>query len=143
MPGQNGAFDPGWKFVDAGEHGQLADIPFDLTGHHHLIIDTKLSPEELKAPIAADAKHVHYGGGQTEATVTLPPGQHTLQLVLGNWSHIPHDPPVMSDIVTITVKVPHHHELVKLLEAKTAGRRFLRRVALGQHPLQSLEGVKV
>jgi len=74
------------------------------TGHHHLIIDTKLSPEALKAPIAADAKHVHYGGGQTEATVTLPPGQHTLQLVLGNWSHIPHDPPVMSEIVTITVK---------------------------------------
>jgi hypothetical protein len=74
------------------------------TGHHHLIIDAKLSPEELKAPIAADAKHVHYGAGQTEAMVTLPPGQHTLQLVLGNWSHIPHDPPVMSEIVTITVK---------------------------------------
>ena len=74
------------------------------TGHHHLIIDTKLSPEELKAPIAADAKHVHYGAGQTEATVTLPPGQHTLQLVLGNWSHIPHDPPVTSEIITITVK---------------------------------------
>jgi hypothetical protein len=74
------------------------------TGHHHLIIDTKLSPEALKAPIAADAKHVHYGGGQTEAMVTLPPGQHTLQLVLGNWSHIPHDPPVMSEIITITVK---------------------------------------
>ena len=74
------------------------------TGHHHLIIDTKLSPEALKAAIAADAKHVHYGGGQTEAMVTLPPGQHTLQLVLGNWSHIPHDPPVMSEIITITVK---------------------------------------
>jgi hypothetical protein len=74
------------------------------TGHHHLVIDTKLSPEALKAPIAADAKHVHYGGGQTEAMVTLPPGQHTLQLVLGNWSHIPHDPPVMSETITITVK---------------------------------------
>jgi Domain of unknown function (DUF4399) len=73
------------------------------TGHHHLIIDTKLSPEELRAPIAADAKHVHYGAGQTEAMVTLPPGRHTLQLVLGNWSHIPHDPPVMSEIITITV----------------------------------------
>jgi hypothetical protein len=74
------------------------------TGHHHLVIDTKLSPEALKAPIAADAKHVHYGGGQTEAMVTLPPGQHTLQLVLGNWSHIPHVPPVMSETITITVK---------------------------------------
>jgi hypothetical protein len=74
------------------------------TGHHHLIIDTKLSDDELKQPIAADAKHVHYGGGQTEAMVTLPPGQHTLQLVLGDWTHIPHVPPVMSEVVTITVK---------------------------------------
>src|SRR5262245_61010307 len=74
------------------------------TGHHHLIIDSKLSDEELKAPIAADAKHVHYGAGQTEAMVTLPPGRHSLQLVLGNWSHIPHNPPVMSPVITITVK---------------------------------------
>jgi Domain of unknown function (DUF4399) len=74
------------------------------TGHHHLIIDTKLSDEELKQPIASDAKHIHYGGGQTEAMVTLPPGQHTLQLVLGDWTHIPHVPPVMSDVVTVTVK---------------------------------------
>jgi hypothetical protein len=74
------------------------------TGHHHLIIDATLSPDELKAPIAADAKHVHYGAGQTEAMVTLPPGRHTLQLVLGNWSHIPHNPPVMSPVITVTVK---------------------------------------
>jgi hypothetical protein len=76
----------------------------DNTGHHHLIVDATLSPEELKAPIAADAKHVHYGAGQTEAMVTLPPGRHTLQLVLGNWSHIPHNPPVMSPVITVTVK---------------------------------------
>ena len=74
------------------------------TGHHHLIVDTTLSPQELKEPIASDAKHIHYGGGQTEAMVTLPPGRHTLQLVLGNWTHIPHEPPVMSPIITITVK---------------------------------------
>jgi hypothetical protein len=74
------------------------------TGHHHLIIDTALTPEELKAPIASDAKHVHFGGGQTEATVTLPPGQHTLQLVLGDWTHIPFSPPVMSPVITVTVK---------------------------------------
>jgi hypothetical protein len=74
------------------------------TGHHHLIIDSKLSPEELKAPIAADAQHLHFGAGQTEAMVTLPPGRHTLQLVLGNWTHIPHNPPVMSPVITITVK---------------------------------------
>jgi hypothetical protein len=76
----------------------------ERTGHHHLLIDSKLSDEELKRPIAADAKHVHFGGGQTETTVTLPAGSHTLQLVLGDWSHIPHNPPVMSPVITVTVK---------------------------------------
>jgi hypothetical protein len=76
----------------------------DKTGHHHLIIDTTLTADELKAPVAADAKHVHFGGGQTEAMVTLPPGPHTLQLVLGDWTHIPHNPPVMSPVIKITVK---------------------------------------
>src|ERR1700726_4323423 len=74
------------------------------TGHHHLIIDTTLSADELKAPIPADAKHLHFGGGQSEAMVTLPPGQHTLQLVLGDWSHVPHVPPVMSPIIKVMVK---------------------------------------
>jgi hypothetical protein len=74
------------------------------TGHHHLIIDTTLTPEQLKQAIPADAQHIHYGGGQTEAMITLPPGKHTLQLVLGDWSHIPHVPPVMSTPITITVK---------------------------------------
>jgi hypothetical protein len=74
------------------------------TGHHHLIIDATLAADELKAPIAADAKHVHFGGGQTETMVTLPAGQHTLQLVLGDWTHIPHNPPVMSPVIKITVK---------------------------------------
>ena len=74
------------------------------TGHHHLIIDATLSADELKAPIAADAKHVHFGGGQTETMVTLPAGQHSLQLVLGDWTHIPHNPPVMSPVIKITVK---------------------------------------
>ena len=104
---KNGAVVTSPFLVQFGLSGMgVAPVGVDTanTGHHHLIIDTKLSPEELKAPIAADAKHVHYGAGQTEAMVTLPPGQHTLQLVLGNWSHIPHDPPVMSEIITITVK---------------------------------------
>lgn len=74
------------------------------TGHHHLLIDTKLSAEGQKSVIPADAKNVHFGGGQTETTVTLPAGQHTLQLVLGNWTHIPHNPPVVSEVITITVK---------------------------------------
>ena len=74
------------------------------TGHHHLLIDTKLSDEEMKEPIPADDTHKHFGGGQTETMVTLPAGQHTLQLVLADWSHIPHSPPVMSETITITVK---------------------------------------
>lgn len=80
-----------------------AGVEKEKTGHHHLVIDTKLTPEQLKAPLSADAKHVHFGGGQTEAMVTLPPGKHTLQLVLGDWSHVPHEPPVMSEVITVTV----------------------------------------
>jgi len=74
------------------------------TGHHHLLIDTTLSAEELKQPIPADDKHKHFGGGQTETVLTLPPGKHTLQLVLGDWSHVPFNPPVMSPVITVTVK---------------------------------------
>jgi hypothetical protein len=74
------------------------------TGHHHLLIDGGLTPEELKQPIPSDPKHLHFGGGQTETMVTLPPGQHTLQLVLGDWTHVPFNPPVMSSVITVTVK---------------------------------------
>jgi uncharacterized protein DUF4399 len=74
------------------------------TGHHHLLIDTKLTAEQMKEPIPADDTHKHFGGGQTEAMVTLPPGKHTLQLVFADWTHIPHVPPVMSEPITITVK---------------------------------------
>ena len=74
------------------------------TGHHHLLIDTALTPEQLKGAIPADDQHKHFGGGQTEAMITLPKGKHTLQLVLGDWSHIPHVPPVMSKPITITVR---------------------------------------
>jgi hypothetical protein len=73
-------------------------------GHHHLLIDTKLTPEQMKEPITVDEQHVHFGKGQTETMVTLPPGKHTLQLVLGDWTHIPHNPPVQSDVITVTVK---------------------------------------
>jgi hypothetical protein len=74
------------------------------TGHHHLMIDTTLTPEQMNGAIPADATHVHFGAGQTEAMVTLPSGKHTLQLVLGDWSHIPHAPPVMSTPITVTVQ---------------------------------------
>jgi hypothetical protein len=81
-----------------------AGVEKDKTGHHHLLIDTKLTDEEAKAPLPADKQHLHFGGGQTEATVTLPPGQHTLQLVLGDWTHIPFSPLVASPAITVTVK---------------------------------------
>lgn len=74
------------------------------TGHHHLIINEKIEGDELSQPIPADDKHKHFGGGQTEAMVALPAGTHTLQLVLGDWSHIPHNPPIMSERITVTVK---------------------------------------
>ena len=72
------------------------------TGHHHLIIDAKV--DDLVAAIPADANHVHFGKAQTETTVELKPGKHTLQLVLGDKNHVPHTPPVISEIVTVTVK---------------------------------------
>src|ERR1700724_2949537 len=84
-------------------------------GHHHLLIDTKLTPEQMKEPITVDEQHVHFGKGQTETMVTLPPGKHTLQLMLGDWTHIPHNPPVQSDVITVTVKgaaTPEPHAMM-------------------------------
>jgi hypothetical protein len=79
-----------------------AGIAFTGTGHHHLIIDAPLPP--LNAAIPADAQHVHFGMGQTQATIELPPGTHTLQLLLGDHLHRPHNPPVASKQITITVQ---------------------------------------
>lgn len=72
------------------------------TGHHHVIIDAELPP--LDQPIPSDANHRHFGGGQTETMIDLPPGKHTLQLVLGDQAHTPHAEPVVSRKITITVK---------------------------------------
>jgi Domain of unknown function (DUF4399) len=71
------------------------------TGHHHLLIDTPVPP--LDQPIPNDPNHLHFGAGQTEAEVTLPLGTHTLQLLLGDNNHVPHDPPVMSQPIKVTV----------------------------------------
>jgi hypothetical protein len=79
-----------------------AGIAMENTGHHHLLIDA--GPPLYNLPIPADANHVHFGKGQTEATVTLAPGRHRLQLLLADHLHIPHDPPVVSKPVTITVR---------------------------------------
>jgi hypothetical protein len=82
-----------------------AGIKFDNAGHHHLFIDTAI-PADLSQPIppAVENKIMHFGKGQTETTLTLPPGKHTLQLVLGDYLHIPHNPAVVSKKITITVK---------------------------------------
>jgi hypothetical protein len=79
-----------------------AGVKFDNTGHHHLLIDTD-APSDPNAPLPASDKIVHFGKGQTETTVTLSPGKHTLQLLLGDLNHIPHNPPVISKKITITV----------------------------------------
>jgi len=79
-----------------------AGIALENTGHHHLLIDTGLPP--LDRPVPADPQHLHFGKGQTEAVVTLAPGTHRLQLLLGDHLHLPHDPPVVSQVITITVR---------------------------------------
>ena len=73
------------------------------TGHHHLLVDVAELPD-LKSSLPKSDRVRHFGGGQTEAEITLPPGKHTLQLVLGNYLHIPHDHPVISSKITVNVK---------------------------------------
>jgi hypothetical protein len=72
------------------------------TGHHHLLIDTGLPP--MTEPIPNDRNHLHFGAGETEARIELPPGTHTLQLLLGDKDHVPHRPPVVSKPITVTVR---------------------------------------
>lgn len=82
-----------------------ANVELDNTGHHHLFINRPpFGTDDVGFGVPADDNHRHFGGGQTEVTLDLPPGQHTLQLVLGDWAHVPHDPPVVSDVITITVE---------------------------------------
>src|SRR3954447_1946826 len=71
------------------------------TGHHHLLVDTDLPPMDQEIP--SDKHHLHYGLGQTEARLELPPGRHTLQLLFADDSHVPHNPPLYSKKITIIV----------------------------------------
>jgi hypothetical protein len=80
-----------------------AGVKFDNTGHHHLLIDTD-APSDPSTPLPATDKIVHFGKGQTETTLNLAPGKHTLQLLLADANHIPHSPPVISKKITITVE---------------------------------------
>lgn len=79
-----------------------AGVRYANTGHHHLLIDSD-PPADLNAPLTADDRLIHFGEGQTQAIVTLPPGKHTLQLLLGDQDHRAHNPPVFSKRITITV----------------------------------------
>lgn len=90
------------KFGLAGMELAPAGIQQDNTGHHHLLID---QPKfDLTTSLPATEQIRHFGKAQTETELTLPPGEHTLQLILGNYAHVPHDNPVVSEPITITVK---------------------------------------
>ncbi|MGN5479860.1 DUF4399 domain-containing protein [Cupriavidus basilensis] len=78
------------------------DVKFPKTGHHHLLIDVDLPPMDKEIP--NDRNHLHFGAGETETMVELPPGKHTLQLLMGDDKHIPTNPPVYSKKITIYVK---------------------------------------
>lgn len=77
-------------------------VEMDHVGHHHILLDTDLPPFDEEIP--SDRHHIHFGGGQTEARIEgLAPGKHTIQLLLGDHNHVPHDPPLYSKKITITV----------------------------------------
>ncbi|MBT5927046.1 MAG: DUF4399 domain-containing protein [Verrucomicrobia bacterium] len=80
-----------------------AGVKLENTGHHHLLLDVEKAPD-FNIPLPATEKVIHFGKGQTETVIKLKPGKHTLQLVLGDYLHIPHDKPVISKKITIFVK---------------------------------------
>ena len=86
----------GMEIVPAGN-----DKP--MSGHHHLLLNVDKLPN-MKSPIPADKNHLHFGKGQTETQLNLPSGRHTLQLLLGDYMHVPHEKPLISDKIEIIVK---------------------------------------
>jgi hypothetical protein len=93
------------KFGLSGLGVAPAGVDKPKTGHHHVLVDTD-PPQgaELQEPLIMDEHHRHFGGGQTETMLALPPGPHTLQLIVGDMNHVPHDPPLISQKITITVQ---------------------------------------
>jgi hypothetical protein len=81
-----------------------AGIEKEKTGHHHLLINVAPTAETLNEAIPADDNHRHFGGGQTEVTLDLAPGTYTLQLLMADHNHVPHAPPILSEMITVTVK---------------------------------------
>lgn len=92
------------RFGLAGMGVAPAGVAKERTGHHHVLIDTDIKDVDLSQPLPATERIRHFGGGQTEAQLVLPPGKHTLQLVLADENHVPFDPPLMSEQVTIRVR---------------------------------------
>ena len=84
------------EIVPAGENKKYS-------GHHHLLIDVENLPD-LSKPIPSDKNHMHFGKGQTNTSINLTKGEHTLQLLVGDYIHVPHDIPIYSEKITITVK---------------------------------------
>ena len=80
-----------------------AGINFPETGHHHLLVNLTELPD-LKSSIPADENHIHFGKGQTETFLELKPGEYSFQLLLGDWMHVPHNPPILSEKIKIIVK---------------------------------------
>jgi hypothetical protein len=92
------------RFGLAGMGVAPAGMAREKTGHHHVLIDTDAKTLDMSKPLPSSDRVKHFGGGQTEARLELPPGKHTLQLVLGDENHVPFDPPLMSEKITITVQ---------------------------------------
>jgi hypothetical protein len=90
------------EFAVVGMHLAPAGNDVENSGHHHVLIDT--DPPDMALPIPSDAKHVHFGDGSATAELELQPGEHTLQLLFADYLHIPHDAPVYSERITITVE---------------------------------------
>lgn len=102
----NGATVPGTftiKFGATGVEIAPAGTNKPNSGHHHLLIDTETLPD-FHTPLPASPTLIHFGKAQTETQITLPPGKHSLQLVLGDYMHVPGDNPVISEKITVTVR---------------------------------------
>jgi hypothetical protein len=118
--GDTPAPDGAMAYIVSPAHGEIVTSPVKIifglsgmgvapagidkanTGHHHLLIDT--AAPDLNRAIPSDASHRHFGGGQTEVVIELAPGKHTLQMLLADFTHTPHNPAVLSEQITITVK---------------------------------------
>ena len=92
------------RFGLAGMGVAPAGVDVGGTGHHHLIINVDPANYNFDDGVPSDDNHRHFGGGQTEVTLDLPAGTHTMWTLVGDYLHVPHEPPVMSEVITITVE---------------------------------------